>query len=166
MNKLIVITSLLLVAVLLKTQAAPQKLQRQILGVHLNMTKDEVHKRLQEIGTFERDERKRQEIWKVRDESFSHLIVAFGKNEKLRFITAVAREDKEAKHVEYSKVGDLKKARQAGDPRINNFNYEWDLPAEKGDPATLIMARGRDPKFLATYSLKRLGDDEAAEDSD
>ena len=145
-------------------EISAQELQRQILGVHLNMTKDEAHKRLQEIGTFARDERKRQEIWKVRDPSFSHLIVGFGKDEKLRFVTAVAREDKEAKRVAYSKIGNLKQARQAGDVAIKNFNYEWKLPAGKNQPPTVVNIRGRDPKFLATYTLKRLSDDAPAEE--
>lgn len=140
-----------------------QELQRQILGVHLNMTKDEARKRLQEIGTFVRDERKRQEIWQVRDESFSHLIIGFDKDEKLRFVTAVAREDKEAKRLAYGKIGDLKQARQAGDVKINNFNYEWELPATKDAPKTRVSARGRDRKFLTTYSLKRLNSDSAEE---
>lgn len=41
------------------------------------------------------------------------------------------------------RIGNLKRARQAGDPKIKNFNYEWNLPAEKGAPATLVNARGR-----------------------
>lgn len=160
-----IISLLLFVWVAGMAEISGQELQRQILGVHLNMTKDEAHKRLQEIGTFERDERKQQEIWKVRDESFSHLIIGLGKDDKLRFLTAVAREDKEAKRFAYNKVGDLKQARQAGDVKIKNFNYEWDLLADKDNPHTQINARGRDPKFLTTYSLKRLDGDAAAEKS-
>lgn len=156
MNKLITVLAVLTAWALPKAYAEARELPRQILGVHLNMTKDEAHKRLKEIGTFERDERKQQEIWKVRDESFSHLIIGADKQGKLRFVTAVAREDKEAKRVAYGKIGDLKQARQAGDPKINNFNYQWDLPAKKDGPHTLVMARGRDPKFVTTLSLKSL----------
>lgn len=130
---------------------------RDILGVSLRMSKENAQKHLKEIGTFERDERKQQEIWKVRDERFSHLIVGFDKVGKMRFLTAVAREDKEAKRVRYDEIGDLKKARQAGDVAIKNFNYEWTLPASKDEPAKMIIARGRDPEFLTTYSLKRAG---------
>jgi hypothetical protein len=166
MNKLIIILWILAAWALPKAYAEARELPRQILGVHLNMTKDEAHKRLQEIGTFERDERKQQEIWKVRDESFSHLIIGFGKDEKLRFVTAVAREDKEAKRVAYDKIGSLKEAEQAGDPQINNFNYQWSLSTKGTNETTLIVARGRDPQFLATYSLKRLVGDETAAGSD
>jgi len=131
---------------------------REILGLSLKMTREEAQKRLQEIGTFERDERKQQQIWKVRDASLSHLIIAFNKEGQMRFITAVAREDKEASRVPYARVGDLKKAQQAGDEAIKNFHYQWDLPAGKDSPAVQVSARGRDPKFLTTWSVKRLSD--------
>ncbi|CAN5232248.1 hypothetical protein BH20VER2_BH20VER2_17990 [soil metagenome] len=60
----------------------------------------------------------------------------------MRFITAVAREDKEAKRLAYSSVGNVEQARQAGE-----------------SPATIVSARGRDEKFLQTLSLKRVGSD-------
>ena len=138
-----------------------QEPQRQILGIHFKLTQEDIHKRLKEIGSFVRNDRKRQEIWEVRDQSFSHLIVSFEKNGKLRFVTAVSREDLEAKRVPYAEIGSLEKARQAGDPAINNFNYEWDLPARDGDPHILVIARGRDPTFLTTHSIKKVDDDPA-----
>lgn len=139
--------------------SAGEEVQRQILGIHFKLAKDDVHKRLNEIGSFVRAERKGQEIWQVRDPSFSHLIVAFGKDGKLRFVTAVAREGAETKRVPYGDIGNLDKARQAGDPSIKNFNYEWDLPSQDGSPRILVNARGRDPAFLTTCSLKRVDDD-------
>ena len=139
--------------------SAGEEVQRQILGIHFKLAKDDVHKRLNEIGSFVRAERKGQEIWQVRDPSFSHLIVAFAKDGKLRFVTAVAREDTEAKRVPYGEIGNLDKARQAGDPSIKNFNYEWDLPSQDGSPRLQINARGRDPEFLTTYSVKKMEED-------
>lgn len=136
--------------------ASAREVEREILGIHLTLTKDDVHKRLNEIGSFVRAERKSQEVWQVRDQSFSHLIVAFSKTGKLRFVTAVAREDTDAKRVSYGEIGDLEKARQTGDPGINNFHYEWDLPADRNGPRTLVSARGRDPTFLTTWTLKNL----------
>lgn len=123
------------------TGASAQEVQRQILGIHFKLAKEDVHKRLKEIGSFVRAERKSQEIWQVRDASFSHLIVGFGKDAKLRFVTAVSREDPEAKRVPYGQIGNVEKARQAGDPAINNFNYEWDLPSQDGHPHVLVNAR-------------------------
>ena len=139
--------------------ASAEEVQRQILGINFRLAKDDVHKRLNEIGSFVRAERKSQEIWQIRDPSFSHLIVAFGKDGTLRFVTAVAREDGEAKRVPYGEIGNLDKARQAGDPGIKNFNYEWDLPSQNGNPRMLVNARGRDPTFLTTYSLKKVEED-------
>ncbi len=136
--------------------ASAEEVQRQILGISFKLAKDDVHKRLNEIGTFVRAERKSQEIWQIRDPGFSHLIVAFGKDGSLRFVTAIAREDGQAKRVPYEEIGNLNKARQAGDPSIKNFNYEWDLPPQNGSPRILVSARGRDPTFLTTYSLKKV----------
>lgn len=135
-----------------------QEVQREILGIHLQLAKADVQKRLGEIGSFVRAERKSQEIWQIRDASFSHLIVGFGKDGKLRFVTAVAREDAEAKRVQYDEIGKLENARQAGDPRIKNFNYEWEVPSKQGGARILVSARGRDPTFLTTYSLKKVDD--------
>jgi len=142
--------------------ASAGEVQREIFGIHFKLAKDDVHKRLNEIGTFSRAERKGQEIWQIRDPSFSHLIVAFGKDGALRFVTAVAREDAAAKRVSYGEMGNLEKARQAGDPGIKNFNYEWDLPSQDGNPRLLVNARGRDPTFLTTHSLKKVNDDSVA----
>ena len=140
--------------------AAEPELAGDILGLRVDMPKAAVQKRLQEIGKFVRDERKRQEIWEVRDERFSHVIVGFDAKETLRYVTATAREDKEAKRVKYDEVGDLEQARQAGDPAIKNFNYEWRLSSEKGSGEALVIARGRDPEYLSTsYSIKRLAED-------
>src|ERR1039457_5109335 len=105
-------------------EASAQELRRDILGIRLKMTEEEAHERLKEIGTFVRNEGKRQEVWQVRDVSFSHLLIGFGKDEELRYVTAVAREDKDAKRVPYERMGNLKKARKAGDPGITNFRYE------------------------------------------
>jgi len=157
MNKFALINSLFFLAASAAMTAPAAEPPREIMGLRLEMTKEQARTRLQEIGTFERDERKQQQVWKVRDDSFSHLIIGVGKDEKLRFITAVAREDKEAKRLPYSEIGKLDAARQAGDVAIKNFNYEWNIPADKNQPQTLVNGRGRDPKYLSTYSLKRLG---------
>lgn len=129
---------------------------REVLGLRLSMTAAEARARLEKVGEFVRDERKKQQIWKVRDDHFSHVIVALDKQDRVRFITAVARKDAEAKQLEYESAGQLDRARQAGDVSINNFNYEWTLAAEKNEPEMMVIARGRDPKFLDTLTLKRL----------
>jgi hypothetical protein len=143
---------------------AAQKPARQILGIRLSMTKQQVHARLKEIGKFVRDVSLKQEVWTVRDPSFSNILIGFTKDDQLRYVSAIAREDKEAKGIPYAKIGDLKTAKGAGDPKIKVYNYQWHLPAENGEPETLVIALGREPVNLSTYSLKRLGDRAGEED--
>lgn len=157
---------LLLAILFLQNGARAQIPERQILGIHLRMTAESVHERLKALGTLVRKEEKRQEVWKINDASFSHLIVGFNKDDQLRYVTAVAREDADAKRVPYDRIGDLKQARQAGDPKISNFNYQWDLAADKDNPLMSVIAIGRDPKFLTTYTLKSLEDKPPTEEKD
>jgi len=139
--------------------AAEPEARREILGLRLDMTKEEAEARLKQIGKFVRDEKKQQQIWEAKDKSYSHIIVGYEKTGPgLRYVTAVAREDKDAERMRYAEIGKVEAARQAGDPAIKNFNYEWSLPAVKGHPEMLVIARGRDPEFLSTYSLKRTGE--------
>ena len=105
------------------------KPSRDVFGLRLSMTKTETDARLNEIGKFARPERKRQEIWEIRDPSFSHIIIGFEKEGQLRFVTAVARKDAAAKPVWYSEIGPLEAAEQAGTPEHKNLNYQRKLPA-------------------------------------
>ncbi len=146
--------------------AGPPKPSREILGLNLSMDKEEALERLKKIGKFERAEGGWQEVWKIRDPGYSHLIVGFGQDEKLNFITAVARKDKEAKLVSYAKAGDVAAARQTGDPKVKNFNYQWELAAAKGQPRAVVIAAGRDPKFLTTLSIKNLENAPGKEEKD
>ena len=165
MKKLFSIGVVLAIFVL-RSEALAKSPERQILGISIRMSEEQVHKRLTALGTLVRKEEKRQEVWQIRNDHFSHLIVGFNKDNELRYVTAVAREDKDAKRVSYDQIGDLKKARQAGDPKIKNFNYQWDLAADKTNPHMLIIAMGRDPKLLTTYTLKNLQDNSPAEEDD
>ncbi len=128
----------------------------EILELHLGMTEEQAHERLQKIGTLARTEEGWQEVWHLRDPAFTDVIVGVGDDGKLHFITLVAREGKEAKRKKYGELGDLKTARQMGDPRIKNFSFQWELPPRDGRPRTLVTAAGRDSKFPSTYSLKNL----------
>ena len=143
-----------------------ETLARQILGVRLSMSEEEAHTRLREIGSMVREESLSQEVWKVRDPNYANILIGYAKDGKLRYVTAVARTDKEGERVAYSAIGDLKKAKQAGDSKIKVYNYQWHLPAEKAEPETMVFAIGRDPEHLDTYSLKRLGEGAKAEDND
>ena len=128
--------------------------RRDIVGLRLDMTKEAAHSLLQKIGTLQREERKRQEVWEVRDPYFSHVIVGFDKQSRIRFVTAVAREG--GQRMRYADVANLKKARQEGDVSANNYNYVWELSARGKETKGLVIARGHDPLYLSTYSIKRL----------
>src|SRR5258708_34883325 len=118
MKKFIWISLLLGLWTAIAIETPAQELHRDILGIRLNMTEKEAHEQLKAIGSFVRNEEKRQEVWQVRDESFSYLLIGFGKDEKLRYVTVVAREDKDAKRVAYERICILQKERQAVHPRI------------------------------------------------
>lgn len=139
---------------------------REILGLKLSMTKEAARERLGKIGSHLRDEAEWQEVWKIRDASYSHVIVGFGKDEKLNYITAVVREDKDAKPLSYAKIGDLQEAQQAGDVKIKNFKYQWERAAEGGKPRMRVTAAGRDPKNLTTASLQNLENEPAKNERD
>lgn len=156
MKKVIPFCLALLIVTTIPHRLVAKEPPHQILGLGLNMTEEEAHKRLKEMGEFVRNDAGWQEIWQVRDPSFAHLIIGLGKDGKLNYVTAVAREDKEAKRISYDEIGNVKQARQAGDVAIKNFNYQWDVPAQAGNPHMLVIVAGRDSKFLATHSLKNL----------
>ncbi len=134
-------------------------MRRDILGIRLSMRKSNTDARLQEIRAFLRPDRNREEVWELRDSCFSHIIIGFDKDGELRFVTAVARQGPDAKRIPYSGIGALEAAQQIGKPAFKNFYYQWKLPREGAEPETIVIARGREPDFLATYSLKRSDND-------
>lgn len=133
----------------------PPQPARDILGIRIGMSAEAARAQLQKVGRFQKEERKRHEVWEVRDPYFSHLIIQFDKAKQVHFVTAVAREDAEGKRMRYSDVAELKKARQTGEAARNNYRYEWGLAAAGKDPKINIVAWGRDPKYLQYYSIER-----------
>lgn len=117
-----------------------------ILGVTLGMPGDTVRTTLAATGKFERQERKRQEIWTVRDPRFSSLIIGYDENRNVRFVTAVA--DPAGVPVTYGDVVDIAAAehREAGE----NHTYTW----RTGDPRYFIIAIGG-PERVNYLSLKK-----------
>ena len=43
------------------------------------------------IGTLEKEDRKRQEVWAVKDSRISHLLVGYEADNRVRYVTALAR---------------------------------------------------------------------------
>lgn len=143
--------SLLLAAGLSAAAASPR---RDLVGLRVGMAKEAARRQLQKIGTLQREERKRQEVWEVRDEYFSHVIVGFDQQARVRFVTAVAREGG-ARRMRYGDVASLETARQEGDVAINNYHFVWELARRGREPRLLVEARGRDPQYLSTYTIKK-----------
>jgi hypothetical protein len=152
----------------------PQQPQRDILGVRIGMSADEVRSRLNKIGRLGKTERKRHEVWEVRDAYFSGLIIQFDKANLVHFVTAVARDDAErqcilenakrksarenakGKCMRYNDVANINRAGQKTVEKTrNNYRYEWVLEASGANPKIKIVAMGSDPDYLKYYSIER-----------
>ena len=151
--KLAVTTLCLLITAAACSKAGSTQPAPEILGVRLGAGRDETTRRLGEIGTLEREERKQQEVWALRDHpSYSHLIVSYDKEYKgVRFVTAVAKEG--GRQVRYGEVLDTGKAQreQAG----QNVTYTLTVQAQGGQPAYVVKAIGS-PDHLKYYSVEKL----------
>ncbi len=134
--------------------ASPQP-RRDILGVKVGMSAEAARSQLQKIGRFQKEERKRHEVWEVRDPHFSHLIIQFDKAKLVHFVTAVAREDAARVRLRYKDMVELKKAKQTGEVAKSNYRYAWTVPASGTDPKLSVVAWGRDPQYLQYYSIER-----------
>lgn len=117
-----------------------------ILGVRLDMPRAEVRTTLERKGKFEREERKRQEVWSVEDPRFSSLIIGYSPEWNVRYVTAVAKPDGQA--VRYADVIDLTRAehKSAG----QTHTYTWAI----GKPDYYVIAIGK-PERLDYLSLKK-----------
>lgn len=117
-----------------------------ILGVRLDMPRDSVRGTLAAIGTFEREERKRQEVWTVRDPRFSSLIIGYDPKWNVRYVTAVA--NAAGVPVTYADILEVSGAerRSAGD----TYTYTW----KTGTPPYYVIAIGG-PERLNYLSLKK-----------
>ena len=152
MRLAITILCLLIITASCSRAGAPRTAP-EILGVRLGAGRDEATKLLREIGRLEKEERKQQEVWALRDHpSYSHLIVSYDKEYKgVRFVTAVAKEG--GRPVRYDEVIDTGKARkeQAG----QSVTYTLTVQAQGGRPGYVVKAIG-DPERLNYYSVERL----------
>jgi hypothetical protein len=93
-----------------------------LAGITLDMPRDTVRTTLAGTATFEREERRRHEVWTLRDDPrYASLIIGYTKEWNVRFVTAVAKPDGEP--VRPADVLDLTVAedRAAG----NTHTYTW-----------------------------------------
>jgi hypothetical protein len=128
------------------TTATSRTAPGDILGVRLDMPRAEVRSTLERVGTFEREERKRQEVWTVDDPRFQSLIVGYDADWNVRFVTGVARPEGTA--IAYADVLDPASAehKSAG----QTHTYTWTA----GTPPYYVIAIGG-PERLDYLSLKK-----------
>jgi hypothetical protein len=125
----------------------------QILGLRLGMPYDQAHSRLNEIGQF-KSEDEGQQVWTLtHDQRYQYAIVGFDRDRQVRYVTVLARPD--GKPVSYAEVGDVARATRSGGP--GNLRYTWRASDKRGRFEYLVIAKGKNPRFLDRYAVKRLG---------
>src|SRR5215213_464420 len=122
--------------------AVPVKLRPEIMGVALGMSRQNAQARLKSIGNLEKEQRKRQEVWAVKDPRISHLLVGYDADYRVRYVTALARTD--GPKIRYQEIADLKTAQRA--VVQGNHKFTWEIEARRGQFAYILIARGHDPQ--------------------
>jgi hypothetical protein len=160
MKKLAVLLLCLVVGMLATTSVGAfawrQPPPPEVSGVRIGMSREAVRRRLEKIGRLEKEERKQQEVWRLRrDPHYSHLIIGFNKDySQVRYLTATAREDGGGRRVRYADVLDLKQARRTGS--ANNYRYTQEVAARGNQPGYVVSARGTDARYLTYYSIEKI----------
>lgn len=154
------------VPALLLLSVAPLGVAKQpaprILGLHLGMSYAQTQSRLKEIGQF-KSEDEGQQVWILsHDQRYQYAIVGFDRSRQLRYITVLARP--EGKPVSYSDLGDLASATRSGGP--GNLRYTWKAHDEIGGFEYVVIAKGKNNRYLERYAVKRLGVESETEDRD
>lgn len=140
---------------------APE-LPKDILGIGIGMNRDDAQKRLTEIAEFGRDEEKRQQVWQLKnDPNFDSLFVGYDRNNRVRYVTVVAKEGGKTR---YTDIGNLEAAqKQIAQP---NQRYVWEVAARDDAPAYQVIVYGNKPEYLNLFSLKRAAQDFVDEDDE
>lgn len=156
MKRIVFLLLLELIALPAMASVAGKSPSPEVLGIRLSMSQKEAHARMKRKGSLEKEERKRQEVWALSDRRVSHLIVGFDPDYRVRYLTAIARTG--GPRIRYSEVGDLKTAEQRSNQ--GNYRFTWKVAPRRGHPAYIVVAHGRDPLYLNSYSVKRLDAEE------
>ena len=154
MQRLLSSSLLLVISVLVS--AAPARPRPEIMGISLDMKRTEALVRLKSIGSLEREARKGQEVWAVKDARISHLLVGYDADNRVRYVTALARTD--GPRISYHEVADPKSAQRSDTP--GNHKFTWEIEGRRGQSAFILIARGHDAQYLDSYSVKKKDQEE------
>jgi hypothetical protein len=146
---LIVLLALSLISCAVKSA---NRLPDNILGISIGMNRADVQNHLKEIAEFERDDRKQQQIWRLKtDPCYSHVALGFDKNGQVRYITVFA--DKSKERTRFSDIGDLSAAKK--EILEPHRKFIWEIGATGENPAYFVEAYGNEQDFLTSYSLSK-----------
>jgi len=147
-------TALLAFLVLcLTASAAGKQPAPEILGLRLGMSYSQAHARLSELGKF-KSEDEGQQVWTLsHDKRYQYLIIGFDRDRNVRYVTVLVRPD--GQPVNYADVGNLADAARSGGQ--GNVRYTWKANDKKGHFEYVAIAKGKDPRHLNRYAVKRLG---------
>src|SRR5215212_289662 len=154
MKRLLSLSLLLVMSVLVS--AAPARPRPEIMGISLDMKRDEALVRLKSIGSLEKEARKRQEVWAIKDARISHLLVGYDADNRVRYVTAIARTD--GPRIRYREVADLKSAQRSD--TSGNHRFTWEIEGRRGQSDFILIARGHDSQYLDSYSVKKKDQEE------
>lgn len=135
--------------------SSPNELPKDLLGIRVGMPKAEAQKRLEEIGSLEQDLQKKQQVWKLKDDThFVNVAVQYNAEDRIRYITAFVDKNPKAR-IRFTEVGDISKAK----PEIvePHYRYIWEVPAADGVPAYQVVLYGDQKDFVSFYTLVELG---------
>jgi hypothetical protein len=132
----------------------------EIMGVNIGMSRTDARARLQSIGTLERETRKRQEVWAIKDDRISYVLVGYDPDFRVRYVTALAGTD--GPRIRYNEVGDLKSAQR--EENQGNYKLTWLIAARSGHTEYVMIAHGHDPQYLESYSVKKVEQEDAEDD--
>ena len=149
-------TLCLLVALCSLASAAQARLRPEIMGISLDMSRAAAQARLHSIGQLQKEDRKRQEVWLVNDARVSHLLVGYDADYRVRYVTAIARTG--GPRIRYQEIASLNGAQRVSNQ--GNYKFTWEVEARRGHFGYFVIAHGRDPRYLDSYSVKKADQEE------
>lgn len=155
-----VLTLILLIFLLItmpqctRIASSRSQLPHDILGIYIGMKKDDVSKHLNDIANFDRNERKNQQVWILKnDPRFSHVAVGYDKENNVRYVTAFVDAANAKERIRFSDVGDLSNAKS--EITAPHYRYIWEVPPEHNKPAYFVSIYGDNPESLLYYSISK-----------